>query len=702
MLFDNNFNYAAWTAGTVATLCNVPWNSDYKDVVRFKTQNDLNAYLNTNDSSRLNIDKLTQLKFGEPVDLDIPMNKAMEYNYIRVTNSLQPIEGDKVKSYYYFVKGIQYVAPNTTRLYLQLDVWQTFIYQTTIGKCFVERSHLGIANGNSFSTYGRDYLTTPEGMDLGSEYQVMERYSEEITNIRSGYSNQPWYMVVTNVPLMQNAGTQEKPNLNSATGNDMENLPNSAEIYFFPDTVNYKRFLADYSSRPWVTQGVLSVTAVPNPSRYSVPNAKVTLPHSTATCYRPNAGTLNRKKTALAPNWRGDMLAKLPTKYRKLTKLLTYPYCVLELTTNTGMPVVIKPELWLDPDANIIEMAHFAPPSPRIMAYPFRYNAIATKPAQTDNKGVVNDNGEFLDMATGITNFPTFSILNNSYASFMASNAASLAYQHSNADYSRSKAMNAAQQSANQSAMGIAASNDLQEIGINAQYAQTNLSNSYAQSTATLGALSNIAGGAALGPAGLASGVAGAAMSSVNVGMQTAQANMTTDISAQATRDSGSRSNALTQQISDSNKTYANQVANGDYAGTIAGINARVQDAKMVQNTTSGQVGGEAFILTNYQWGYDLKVKMLDINAMITVGDYWLRFGYSIGRFMGVPSDLKCMTKFSYHKFREVYLTTAKYPEEFKQTIRGILEKGVTVWSNPNDIGNVTVDDNEPLEGIYY
>ena len=40
-------------------------------------------------------------------------------------------------------------------------------------------------------------------------------------------------------------------------------------------------------------------------------------------------------------------------------------------------------------------------------------------------------------------------------------------------------------------------------------------------------------------------------------------------------------------------------------------------------------------------------------------------------------------------------------PETYKQAIRGILEKGVTVWSNPNDIGNIDTADNEPLEGIY-
>lgn len=700
MLFDDNFNYSAWTAGTVATLCTVPWNSDYKDVVKFDNRGLLNSYLDNRTGHKITFEYLTQLKFGEPVDLDIPMNVALEFNYIRVTNSLQPIPGDKVKSYYYFIQSVQYISPDTTRLYLQLDAWQTFIYEMKFGMAFFERGHIGIANGNAFTNFGRDYLCVPEGLDVGSEYQIIEQYSQTIGTIRDNTTPNIGIMIVTNVPLMQNAGTLKEPNLNSATGSGFENLPNSAEIYLFADMANYKKFLEDYSEYSWVTQGIISVTAIPDHTRYIVKKTAVDLPHSSASCFRLNEGSLRRPTTKMSTNWRDKIIAKIQPRYRHLTKLMTYPYCVLELTTNMGLPIVIKPEIWLDQDASIVEVPHFAPPSPRVMFYPLAYNAIAGK-ITSDNLGVINDGGEFLDMATGITNFPTFSTLNNSYAGFLASNANSLAYQHSSADYSRSKAVNAAQQSANTAAMGISASGDLQEIGISAQYAQNNLSNSFAQGRALLDAGASIAGGAALGPAGLASGVAGAAMSGISVGMQTAQANMSTDISVQSQRDSGARSNALTQQISDSNKAYANQVATGDYAGTIAGINARVQDAKMVQNTTSGQVGGESFVLASRGWGYDLKVKMLDNSALSVVGDYWLRFGYSIGRFIPLTT-FKYMTKFSYLKLREVYITEARAPEEYKQTIRGILEKGVTVWVNPSDIGNIFLSDNAPIDGIYY
>ena len=40
-----NFNYAVWTPNTVVQLCNVPWSNDYRDIVNFKTDNDVKTFL---------------------------------------------------------------------------------------------------------------------------------------------------------------------------------------------------------------------------------------------------------------------------------------------------------------------------------------------------------------------------------------------------------------------------------------------------------------------------------------------------------------------------------------------------------------------------------------------------------------------------------------------------------------------------------
>ena len=52
------------------------------------------------------------------------------------------------------------------------------------------------------------------------------------------------------------------------------------------------------------------------------------------------------------------------------------------------------------------------------------------------------------------------------------------------------------------------------------------------------------------------------------------------------------------------------------------------------------------------------------------------------------------MTEFTYWKLVECYLEKGDIPESFKGTIRGIFEKGVTVWRSPDRIGRTALKDN--------
>jgi len=86
--------------------------------------------------------------------------------------------------------------------------------------------------------------------------------------------------------------------------------------------------------------------------------------------------------------------------------------------------------------------------------------------------------------------------------------------------------------------------------------------------------------------------------------------------------------------------------------------------------------------------------------VMAAIGEFWLRYGYAINRFGRMPANFRVMEKFTYWKLRESYITSASMPEQYKQTIRGIFEKGVTVWTNAADMGYIDIADNAPLTGV--
>jgi hypothetical protein len=195
----------------------------------------------------------------------------------------------------------------------------------------------------------------------------------------------------------------------------------------------------------------------------------------------------------------------------------------------------------------------------------------------------------------------------------------------------------------------------------------------------------------------MAQGVANAA---VSYAINTNQANQSNAISTGLSGGVNRSQTANMGYVRDTNLDLARFSANGDYANAIAGVNAKVQDAKLTQPTTSGQVGGDAFLLSTYRWGVELKVKMVQPAVMNAIGEFWLRYGYAVNRFTTMPASLMVMDRFTYWKCKEVYLTASNCPETFKQALRGIFEKGVTVWKNPADIGNIDTAENEPLAGV--
>lgn len=695
--FGLNFNYSLWTANTLITLANVPWNSDYRDIVRFDNQAALDAYLNTQAGPVINITGASYAKFGRPVRLDTPFHKVQNYNYLKAHNPMQPISGDVARSFYYFIVDVVYIAPMRTDVYVQLDVWQTFGYGISFGNCYIERGHIGIANQDNFRNFGRDFLTVPEGMDVGNEYEILKQFTHSIASARTDKLGLPDYsiMVASTVALNDDFGTVAEPKLTSAEGSEFEDLPNGCELYEFNSLGHFKTFMEFMKDKPWITAGIISIQAIPKPSRYgATTTTKFVGPDIPIREF--NNGKLDTIKTSLGQSWRGQIDYG---RYNHLKKFHTFPYTVIEMTSYTGTPLVLKPECWNDPDASIVEVPHFAPPNPRVAFYPYRYNASQYTPSPVvDAQGIVNDGGEFLDMVTGLMNFPSFSVVNNGYMMFMASNSNSIPYQHQSADWSQQRTQAGLQNSYDQASAGIGLSENLNQISTGAATAQNQLANDTLRSRGLQSAGNSLVNGfRGLDPVGAAQGIANSAIS---YAIDTNSNNQGVGIANQASRQSNSAANSTSAFMRDTNMALGKFAANGDYQNAIAGINARVQDAKLTQPTTAGQMGGDAFNLATYKWGVDIKIKTLPAAFINAIGEFWLRYGYAINRFGQMPSSFQVMEKFTYWKLKETYITGSSCPENFKQVIRGIFEKGVTVWKNPADIGTIDIADNAPLTGV--
>lgn len=701
--FGYDHNYSAWAPNSQVTLCKVPWNASYRDIVRFTNRAALNTYVDNASAENLRIDDAVYLRMNQPVDLDIPFDIANTLNYMRVHNPAMPITSPGGVSgpsdFYYFITHVECIAPNTTRFNVQLDVVQTYLYEFQFGQCFVERGHIGIAASNAFDQYGREFLNIPEGMDLGGEYTVAHNWSHSIGTARGAleYSVLIMSTVALNSP---NTGTVDDPGFFTSSGSMMENLPSGASIYLV-EAGDFLQLMTALSDKPWISQGIISITAIPNNSveRYELITSTVEIDGMVSGTVKDIVvGSAKNLHMSFTANWRDQALTFIPEEYRHLKKLLTFPYMALEMTTYSGQPIIIKPESWDNPDADFVELPHLVPGSAKIVFYPEGYNRRAGATAQTDGMGIKNDAGEFLDFATSISNFPQFSLVNNSFISFMAANRNGIAFQKQSADWSQQRALTGNQLSFDQASAGMDLTSELNRLNVNAATQSTSLANQTAGLQAFQGAGNGIA------TAFIGKNPVGGGMQALNAGVSFAitqnQNNQALNINTHQMNATTNANVANAGYMADTNLSYANYAAKGDNQNAIAGITAKVQDAELLQPTTSGQVGGDTFNLAKYQWGLDLKLKVLQGSAMNQLCGYWMRYGYQMNIWSTLPADMHCMTHFTYWKLRETYVVAAQCPEAFKETIRGIFEKGVTVWKNPADIGTVAMTANQALGGI--
>lgn len=718
-------SYETWNADTVIQLTNVPWSSDYRDIIDFGSAAAKNAYFSGLESASTKITNVSYARADRPIDLEIPFNDAYGFNYVKVTNPRQASVNNPAMTFYYFIVGITSVAPGTTRLMVQLDVWTTFGDRVTFGNSYVEAGHIGIANENSFNNYGRDYLTLSEGLDIGNEYQTVHhyypteningtQYIDSVMNLQD--PDHPFnafmdIIIASTADLSVDPGSvSTKPVLRTAPGSNVQGLPSGVSYYVADSVQNFMDFMDAVADTPWISQSITSITAVPNVERYGYTKSPVSVnPSRPFTLYKINESYGKGKNYAIADHWRDDtnLLEKIPSRYRKLKKLFTSPYMMLEVTTFSGSPFFAKPEAWNDPDARISEKCVFGAPNQKIVFSPVFYNAKNRNVDRRDSATLFDDGGDYLDAQTQVVNLPSFALVNNSYLGFMASNQNGINQAQASAGWEQSRAIMGMATAYDQAGNAIDTTKSLGGISRNAATASVDASNQQAIARGIVsgaqgliqGAGSGIAGG---GPGVVAGAAVGAAANGVNVFLDVQNRNAQLDISNSASRQSQNATTGNMGYVRDTNRSLAEFAARGDYRNAIAGINARNQDAKMMQPSVSGQQGGDVFNLLHGGIKLSMRVKMLPPAEMMQVCEYWLRYGYSVHKFIKIGKRISVMENFTYWKLSETFITAGGLTESLKTTIRGIFEKGVTVWRDPSKMYQIDLADNDPVAGVSY
>lgn len=332
----NSFNYGQWRDNARIKVLSVPWDSGYRNVVEWPNDTERDDWLNSRDAYRVDEPTRVMVSPDGSVRVPVPFNVASQANYLVIDYPDMPVPGGSPARhrFCYFIIAALEVAPSTTELTVELDVWTTFINSLSVSGLMLERGHAPMA-AVSANEYLADpvrncrYLTAPD-VTYGS-IEVMTSRTSHVVNrevyaivFMSGAPTEDWGSYATddiNVPVQPityHNGVPSLPSFAMEPGNLMDFLTRMR------------------SAAPQAFQTVGCVAFVPK----SLTGYSDTIEVFGVEVYALwSRGWIENDLVDLA-----KPLFKYDSRYADMAKLYTYPYAELRMRDHDGNTVPVRIE----------------------------------------------------------------------------------------------------------------------------------------------------------------------------------------------------------------------------------------------------------------------------------------------------------------------------------------------------------------------
>lgn len=143
------------TLTSVDLLGGVPWQSDYKHVRYFSSKTEQDSYFNGRTKIK-SFPSAKVVRTGNQFSMLLTLTPAQanKVSYLRFTNG-----NLDNKTYYCFVKSIVYEADNRCRLFVEIDFYQTFLFDVSFKNSYVERQHGNVTLIEDNLSLGQELIT---------------------------------------------------------------------------------------------------------------------------------------------------------------------------------------------------------------------------------------------------------------------------------------------------------------------------------------------------------------------------------------------------------------------------------------------------------------------------------------------------------------------------------------------------------------
>ena len=354
--YDNELDYSRYNYTQMSLmLCSVPWDmgearvgnraiSGIGNVVYFETKERRDAWFDAipDDECYRFETKYKELHRDNVIDVPIPYDVCARHNYLVVKynllandDSLLEFEReDGQREWFWFVREVEFVAPNTTRLHLIDDAFQTWIYDVDISSMILERGHAPM-----FAVDVDDYLANPvENAELLLTEDV--NYGEatvcnhiDVLGLNSGTM---YACICTNSNVEQGNWGSKADNWRVPGNTHLteDGIP-SIRTFAVP-VAQFNAFMENVSED--VPQFKQTVKAVFFASTDLITLGE-TFTFANTTCFRVNATRKTLNLTTL-----NKQLFGYDSRYANIAKLYTSPYAHIEVTDENGAVDIVKIE----------------------------------------------------------------------------------------------------------------------------------------------------------------------------------------------------------------------------------------------------------------------------------------------------------------------------------------------------------------------
>lgn len=355
--YDNNFDYGRFDYDQMdLQICCVPWDmgearigqrtiSGIGNVVYFETKAKRDKWFDDipdNECIRIST-KFKKLHSEKTIDVPIPFDVCARYNYLKVhyskfANDNSPVQyetNDGLRDWFWFIREVEFIAPNNTRLHLLDDAFQTWIYDVDLGGMILERGHAPL-----FKTSVEKYLSNPlenskdllvDDVNYGTTEQV-KHIDVLALNEKTTYA----CIATTSYPLSERWGTKQQNNWACPTRSYVNKGGVPSYFVFAIKTTDINKFLLNIDLQiPQFKQTLQAIFFVSD----DLIKIEDEFIFADTSCYALSSS----RKTFDFVDLNKDLF-RYDSKYSKIAKLYTFPYAHIEVTDEKGNTDVIKIE----------------------------------------------------------------------------------------------------------------------------------------------------------------------------------------------------------------------------------------------------------------------------------------------------------------------------------------------------------------------